>query len=71
VWSHWGTCSGKNDDLPPPHVNREPRGGGRVGQNGRASLEEILYERTKSGMESQIHDLEQEAYSVALWAFIG
>ena len=52
-------------------MNREPRGGGHVGQNGRASVGALLYERTKSDMESQIHELEQEAYSVALRAFIG
>lgn len=63
--------SGTDDDLPPPHVNREPRGGGRVGQNGRASVGALLYERTESDMESQIHQLEQEAYSAVLRAFIG
>lgn len=52
AWSHWGTCSGTYDDLPPPHVNREPRGGGCVGQHGRAFVGALLYDRTKSDMES-------------------
>ena len=71
AWSHWGTYSGTDDDIAPPHVNREPIGGVQVGQNGRAYVGALLYERTKSYMECQIHELEQEAYSVDLRAFIG
>lgn len=63
--------SGTDDDIPPPHMNREPRGGGRVGGNGRSSVGALLYERGEFDMESQIHQLEQEAYSAVLRAFIG
>lgn len=63
--------SGTDDDIPPPHVNREPRGGGQVGRNRRASVGALLYERAEFDMESLIHRLEQEAYSAVLRAFIG
>jgi hypothetical protein len=63
--------AGTDDDIPPPHMNREPRGGGRVGGNGRSSVGALLYERGEFDMESQIHQLEQEAYSAVLRAFIG
>lgn len=63
--------SGTDDDIPPAHMNREARGGGRVVQNGRASVGTLLYERAEFDMESQIHQLEQEAYSAVLRAFIG
>ncbi|PSS10024.1 Protein EMSY-LIKE like [Actinidia chinensis var. chinensis] len=65
--------SGTDDDLPPSHQNRLPRGGGgRVAGNGRsAGMGSVPYPRmySETDMESQIHQLEQEAYSSVLRAF--
>ncbi|XP_034704512.1 protein EMSY-LIKE 3-like [Vitis riparia] len=63
--------SGTDDDLPPPHQNRIPRGG-RVAGNGRSAVVgSIPYSRMygETDMETQIHQLEQEAYSSVLRAF--
>ncbi|KAF3787811.1 EMSY-LIKE 3 protein [Nymphaea thermarum] len=62
--------SGTDDDLPPPHQNRIARGGTRVAGNGRPALMGSLpYNRMQTDMESEIHWLEQEAYSSVLRAF--
>ncbi|PSS24497.1 Protein EMSY-LIKE like [Actinidia chinensis var. chinensis] len=64
--------SGTDDDLPPSHQNRLPRGGGRIAGNGRsAGMGSVPYPRMygETDMESQIHQLEQEAYSSVLRAF--
>ncbi|KAK8963164.1 hypothetical protein KSP40_PGU014889 [Platanthera guangdongensis] len=58
--------SGTDDDLPPPHQNRGTRG--RFAVNGRTGTA-LPYARTLPDMESQIHQLEQEAYSSVLRAF--
>ncbi|CAL9125427.1 unnamed protein product [Musa acuminata var. zebrina] len=60
--------SGTDDDLPPPHQNRGIRGG-QVTGNGRATIGAIPYGRMQNDMETQIHRLEQEAYSSVLRAF--
>ncbi|KAK3010858.1 hypothetical protein RJ639_012964 [Escallonia herrerae] len=63
--------SGTDDDLPPSHQNRVPRGG-RVAGNGRSAvMGSAPYARMygDNDMETQIHQLEQEAYSSVLRAF--
>ncbi|KAI4323349.1 hypothetical protein L6164_022963 [Bauhinia variegata] len=62
--------SGTDDDLPPSHQNRIPRGG-RLAGNGRSAVGSIPYSRMygETDMETQIHQLEQEAYSSVLRAF--
>ncbi|KAH7660354.1 Alpha-D-phosphohexomutase alpha/beta/alpha I/II/III protein [Dioscorea alata] len=59
--------SGTDDDLPPSHQNRLARGV-RVSGNGRA-VGAVAYPRVQNDMETQIHRLEQEAYSSVLRAF--
>lgn len=69
------TCwviAGTDDDLPPSHQNRIPRGGGRMNGNGRSAvMASVPYQRMygETDMEAQIHQLEQEAYSSVLRAF--
>nr|XP_029116580.1 protein EMSY-LIKE 3 isoform X1 [Elaeis guineensis] len=60
--------SGTDDDLPPSHQNRSARGG-RINGNGRAAVGAFPYTRPQNDMESEIHRLEQEAYSSVLRAF--
>lgn len=62
--------AGTDDDLPPSHQNRIPRGG-RVAGNGRSAVASVPYSRMygDTGMEAQIHQLEKEAYSSVLRAF--
>lgn len=60
--------SGTDDDLPPSHQNRNVRGG-LVSRNGRPVVGGHAYPRVQNDMESQIHQLEQEAYSSVLRAF--
>lgn len=60
--------SGTDDDLPPSLQNRGVRGG-RVAGNGRAVGGALPYPRVQSDMETQIHQLEQEAYTSVLRAF--
>ncbi|KAK7323947.1 hypothetical protein VNO77_27449 [Canavalia gladiata] len=62
--------SGTDDDLPPTHQNRIPRGA-RLAGNGRSAVGSIPYPRMygETDMETQIHQLEQEAYSSVLRAF--
>nr|KYP31886.1 hypothetical protein KK1_047578 [Cajanus cajan] len=63
--------SGTDDDLPPTHQNRIPRGACLAG-NGRSAAGSIQYPRrmySEIDMETQIHQLEQEAYSSVLRAF--
>lgn len=66
----WNTYAGTDDDLPPTHQNRIPRGG-RVAGNGRSAMASAPYSRMygEIDMETQIHQLEQEAYSSVLRAF--
>ncbi|KAL5549695.1 hypothetical protein UlMin_004926 [Ulmus minor] len=65
--------SGTDDDLPPSHQSRIPRGGGgsRIAGNGRSAMGNLPYSRMygETDMEAQIHQLEQEAYSSVLRAF--
>nr|XP_033514142.1 protein EMSY-LIKE 3-like isoform X2 [Nicotiana tomentosiformis] len=64
--------SGTDDDLPPSHQSRIPRGGGRIAGNGRSAVRGSIPRTRMYGetdMEAQIHQLEQEAYSSVLRAF--
>ncbi|KAG0467905.1 hypothetical protein HPP92_017233, partial [Vanilla planifolia] len=58
--------SGTDDDLPPPHQNRGVRG--RITFHGRVGVS-LAYPRVQADMETQIHQLEQEAYCSVLRAF--
>ncbi|KAH1266279.1 Protein EMSY-LIKE 3 [Glycine max] len=61
-----------DDDLPPTHQNRISRGGrGHLAGNERSVVGSIPYPRMYSEIdrETQIHLLEQEAYSSVLRAF--
>lgn len=61
--------AGTDDDFPPTHQNRIPRGAHLAG-NGSA-VGSIPYARMygEIDMETQIHQLEKEAYSSVLRAF--
>jgi hypothetical protein len=65
--------SGTDDDLPPSHTQNRIQRGGRVASgNGRSGFAgSVPYPRLygETDMESQIHQLEQEAYSSVLRAF--
>ncbi|KAI7726377.1 hypothetical protein M8C21_018837 [Ambrosia artemisiifolia] len=63
--------SGTDDDLPPSHQNRMPRGG-HVAGNGRSAVMGSVQHPKMYGdtdMEAQIHQLERDAYSSVLRAF--
>lgn len=60
--------AGTDDDLPPSHQNRSTRGG-LVSRNGRPVVGSHAYPRVQIDMESQIHQIEQEAYTSVLRAF--
>ncbi|CAM8962007.1 unnamed protein product [Rhodiola kirilowii] len=62
--------SGTDDDLPPSHQNRIPRG--RLAANGRSSvIGSAPYSRVygENDMETEIHNIEKEAYYSVLRAF--
>ncbi|KAL5201556.1 hypothetical protein ABZP36_035910 [Zizania latifolia] len=62
--------SGTDDDLPPPYPSsRGISGSGRVSGNGRGIVAASSYPRVHTDMETQIHQLEQEAYCSVLRAF--
>ncbi|EOY32468.1 PREDICTED: protein EMSY-LIKE 3 isoform X2 [Theobroma cacao] len=62
--------SGTDDDLPPSHQNRFQRGGRTAAGNGRSAVVgSAPLPRMHSDMETQIHLIEQEAYSSVLRAF--
>ncbi|KAM7497350.1 hypothetical protein LguiA_021764 [Lonicera macranthoides] len=63
--------SGTDDDLPPSHPNRF-RSAGRASGNGRSAVvgtNAPPFPRMHGDMETQIHLIEQEAYSSVLRAF--
>ncbi|MFS7908828.1 putative ENT domain, protein EMSY-LIKE, plant, ENT domain-like superfamily [Helianthus anomalus] len=62
---------GTDDDLPPSHQNRIPKGGHVAGNGRSAVMGSAQYPRMygDTDMEAQIHHLEQEAYSSVLRAF--
>ncbi|KAL6640081.1 hypothetical protein ACP70R_022391 [Stipagrostis hirtigluma subsp. patula] len=65
-------ASRTDDDLPPSYQNsRGMRGGGRISGNGRDIVGAGPYTRVQpqTDMETQIHQLEQEAYCSVLRAF--
>ncbi|KAI4334685.1 hypothetical protein L6164_013401 [Bauhinia variegata] len=59
--------SGTDDDLPPSHQNRFQRPG-HAASNGRPAVSGA-FPRTQNDMETQIHNIEQEAYTSVLRAF--
>ncbi|CAO2188950.1 unnamed protein product [Urochloa humidicola] len=64
--------SGTDDDLPPSYQNsRGMKGSGRITGNGRDTIGAGPYTRVQpqTDMETQIHQLEQEAYCSVLRAF--
>ncbi|XVF19206.1 hypothetical protein REPUB_Repub11eG0089700 [Reevesia pubescens] len=62
--------SGTDDDLPPSHQNRFQRGGRTAAGNGRSAVVgSAPLPRMHGDMETQIHLIEQEAYSSVLRAF--
>ncbi|KAF5735743.1 protein EMSY-LIKE 3 isoform X3 [Tripterygium wilfordii] len=60
--------SGTDDDLPPSHQNRFQRGMHPTG-NTRLATGSVPLLRKHTDMETQIHDIEQDAYSSVLRAF--
>ncbi|ESW21074.1 hypothetical protein PHAVU_005G039400 [Phaseolus vulgaris] len=60
--------SGTDDDLPPTHQNRIPRGA-HPARNGRSAGGSYPMMYGEIDMETQIHQLEKEAYSAVLRAF--
>lgn len=61
---------GTDDDLPPSHQNRIPRG--RLVGNGRSNvIASAPYSRVRgeNDMETEIHNIEKEAYVSVLRAF--
>lgn len=61
--------SGTDDDLPPPHQNKF-RSGSLGSGNGRSmAVGNAPFPRIQNDMETQIHLIEQEAYSSVLRAF--
>ncbi|XP_057474056.1 protein EMSY-LIKE 3-like isoform X2 [Actinidia eriantha] len=61
--------SGTDDDLPPPLQNRFARGSCAAGNVRSAVLGTAQFPMMYSDMETQIHHIEQEAYSSVLRAF--
>ncbi|KAL5765083.1 hypothetical protein ACOSP7_017379 [Xanthoceras sorbifolium] len=61
--------SGTDDDLPPSHQNRFQRGGRPAGNGRSAVVGPPPLPRVHNDMETQIHHIEQEAYSSILRAF--
>jgi hypothetical protein len=60
---------GTDDDLPPTHRNRF-QSGARTAGNGRSAVGGAASQpRLHSDMETQIHNIEQEAYTSVLRAF--
>lgn len=63
------TLAGTDDDLPPTHRNRF-QSGVRTAGNGRSTVVcPASLPRLHSDMETQIHTIEQEAYTSVLRAF--
>lgn len=61
--------SGTDDDLPPSHQNRFSRGGRASGNGRSAVVGSAPFSRMHTDMETEIHHIEQEAYSSVLRAF--
>ncbi|XP_023903424.1 protein EMSY-LIKE 3 isoform X1 [Quercus suber] len=61
--------SGTDDDLPPSHQNRFQRSGRASGNGRSAVVGSAPLPRMHGDMETQIHLIEQEAYSSVLRAF--
>ena len=59
--------AGTDDDLPPSHNSRVRNG--QVAANGRSIVGSVPFTRKYTDMESEIHQLEQEAYISVLRAF--
>ncbi|KAF3452598.1 hypothetical protein FNV43_RR03031 [Rhamnella rubrinervis] len=61
--------SGTDDDLPPSHQNRFQRAGRASGNGRSAPVGSAPLPRMHGDMETQIHQIEQEAYRSVLRAF--
>lgn len=61
--------SGTDDDLPPPHQNKFRSGGPGTGNGRTMAVGNAPFPRIQNDMETQIHLIEQEAYSSVLRAF--
>ncbi|KAL5539871.1 hypothetical protein UlMin_043570 [Ulmus minor] len=61
--------SGTDDDLPPSHQNRFQRAGRASGNGRSAPVGSAPLPRMHGDMETQIHQIEQEAYCSVLRAF--
>ncbi|GAV75863.1 ENT domain-containing protein [Cephalotus follicularis] len=61
--------SGTDDDLPPSHQNRFQRGGRPAGNGRSVVVGAAPLPRMHTDMETQIHHIEQEAYTSVLRAF--
>ncbi|XP_040993331.1 protein EMSY-LIKE 3-like isoform X2 [Juglans microcarpa x Juglans regia] len=61
--------SGTDDDLPPSHQNRFQRAGHTAGNGRSAVVGSAPLPRMHGDMETQIHQIEQEAYCSVLRAF--
>lgn len=61
--------SGTDDDLPPPHQNKFRSGGPGTGNGRSMAVGTAPFPRNQNDMETQIHLIEQEAYSSVLRAF--
>ncbi|KAJ8770872.1 hypothetical protein K2173_021787 [Erythroxylum novogranatense] len=61
--------SGTDDDLPPSHRNRFQSGIRAVGNGRTAVVGSAPLSRMHGDMETQIHNIEQEAYTSVLRAF--
>ncbi|XAR60417.1 hypothetical protein NMG60_11033783 [Bertholletia excelsa] len=61
--------SGTDDDLPPSHQNRFAKGTLAAGNLRSAVIGNAQFSQMHGDMETQIHHIEQEAYSSVLRAF--
>ncbi|KVH90873.1 EMSY N-terminal [Cynara cardunculus var. scolymus] len=61
--------AGTDDDLPPPHQNKFRSGGPGTGNGRTMAVGNAPFPRIQNDMETQIHLIEQEAYSSVLRAF--
>ncbi|KAJ0714114.1 putative ENT domain, Agenet domain, plant type, protein EMSY-LIKE, plant [Helianthus annuus] len=61
--------SGTDDDLPPPHQQKFRSAGPGTGNGRTMAVGNAPFPRIQNDMETQIHLIEQEAYSSVLRAF--
>lgn len=61
--------AGTDNDLPPSHQSRFLRPGQVAGNGRSAVVGSGPFSRVQTDMETQIHNIEQEAYTSVLRAF--